>query len=214
MISTKKECRVIIADDHPFVTAGIKHFLAGSDSLEIIGTAHDSGEIVELLDHIGCDILISDYSMPNGKYGDGIKFLSFLRRRYPNLNIIVYTVIEEPTLLTKISRLGIRSVVDKSSDMEMLLSAINAVRAIDQRAPRHVAAARVESSVAHGQQRVALSPQEAEVVRLFISGLTVDEIARTLCRSKKTISTQKNAAKNKLGIKRDVELYRLFLGFD
>lgn len=205
--------RLILADDHPFVTAGVTHFLAGKNTVEVVGIAHNSGEIVEKLDHTACDILISDYSMPNGKFGDGIKFLSFLRRRYPNLKIIVYTVIDEPSLVRKIIRLGVRSVVDKASDMEMLISAINAAHAIDKLSPG-CATEQIETNVAHEQQRFALSPREAEVVRLFISGLTVDEIADKLCRSKKTISTQKNAAKKKLGIRRDVELYRLFFGAD
>lgn len=214
MAPSQIKIRVILADDHPFVTAGVTHFLAGKTTIEIVGIAHNSGEIVEQLDHTACDILISDYSMPNGKYGDGIKFLSFLRRRYPDLKIIVYTMVDEPSLVKKIIRLGVRSVVDKASDMEMLVSAISAARAIDDPTPRCRADLQIETSVAREQQRFSLSPREAEVVRLFMSGLTVDEIAEKLCRSKKTISTQKNAAKKKLGIRRDVELYRLFFGAD
>jgi two-component system capsular synthesis response regulator RcsB len=53
-----------------------------------------------------------------------------------------------------------------------------------------------------------LSQRECEVVRLFASGLTVDEIAQRVSRSKKTISTQKSKAMEKLGIDRDVDLLR------
>jgi len=53
-----------------------------------------------------------------------------------------------------------------------------------------------------------LSPREAEVVRLYVSGLRVDEIAERLNRSKKTISTQKNRAMEKLGILRDADLFK------
>ncbi|MGR5559981.1 response regulator transcription factor, partial [Vibrio fortis] len=53
-----------------------------------------------------------------------------------------------------------------------------------------------------------LSPREAEVARLYVSGLRVDEIAERLNRSKKTISTQKNRAMEKLGISRDADLFK------
>lgn len=60
---------------------------------------------------------------------------------------------------------------------------------------------------ANGQQRsVILSKRELEVVRLFVSGMTITEIAGQLRRSIKTISTQKNTAMRKLGIERDSEL--------
>ena len=62
---------------------------------------------------------------------------------------------------------------------------------------------------ASGQQRdVVLSKRELEVVRLFVSGMTITEIAAQLKRSIKTISTQKNTAMRKLGIERDSELFQ------
>jgi two-component system capsular synthesis response regulator RcsB len=62
---------------------------------------------------------------------------------------------------------------------------------------------------ASGQQRgVILSKRELEVVRLFVSGMTITEIAGQLRRSIKTISTQKNTAMRKLGIERDSELFQ------
>jgi two-component system capsular synthesis response regulator RcsB len=61
---------------------------------------------------------------------------------------------------------------------------------------------------ASAQQHVVLSKREPEVVRLFVSGMTITEIAAQLKRSIKTISTQKNAAMRELGIERDFELFQ------
>jgi two-component system capsular synthesis response regulator RcsB len=61
---------------------------------------------------------------------------------------------------------------------------------------------------ASAQQHVVLSKREPEVVRLFVSGMTITEIAAQLKRSIKTISTQKNAAMRELGIERDSELFK------
>jgi two-component system capsular synthesis response regulator RcsB len=77
------QIKLALADDHPTVIAGIQHELARNPTFNVIGVARNSSEIVELLSRSPCDILISDYVMPGGEYGDGITMLSFLRTRYP-----------------------------------------------------------------------------------------------------------------------------------
>lgn len=191
--------RIILADSQPLAIAGARHFLASVNTIDIVGTARNSGEVVEQLDRVACDILISEYSMPNGNYGDGLAYFSFLKRRYPNLKIIVYTTVDVPSLLAEIARIGICSVVSKASDMEQLILAINTVLAGNTHFPKLPAARKPDSG--------RLSAKEAEVIRLFASGLTIAEISHRLSRSKKTISSHKSNAKQKLGIGSDAGLF-------
>jgi two-component system, NarL family, captular synthesis response regulator RcsB len=85
---------LILADDHPALIAGVKHELSRIHTLNVVGTARDSTELVDLLSWVPCDILVTDYSMPGGEYGDGMAMLSFLRRRHPDLKIVVFTTID------------------------------------------------------------------------------------------------------------------------
>ncbi|WP_321907854.1 response regulator [Paraburkholderia sp. J11-2] len=209
-MSNHVKIRVILADDHPLVIAGATRYLSRIETINIVGTAHDSGDVVEKLDQTTCDVLITGYSMPNGKFGDGLAYLSFLRRRYPHQKIIVYTSVDDPALVSEINRLGIRAVVNKMSEMETLLAAINAAFAGDTFSPEPEVGGQRETVTVDEQRKHPLSAREAEVMRLFISGLRISEIAQKLRKTHKTISTQKCAAMRKLGARGDADLFRIF----
>jgi two-component system capsular synthesis response regulator RcsB len=197
--------RIAIADDHPAVLIGIAHQLAGLEDIEVIGTAHDSSELIALLDAQPCDVVITDYVMPGGTYGDGFTLLSHLRRRYPRLQVVVFTMMENPGLVQNMVAQGIGAIVSKGDALRHLGLAAQAAAAGRGYLSPAIAAALAE--VSPGGAR-PLSQREGEVVRLFVSGLTVNEIAARLSRSKKTVSAQKMSAMKKLGIERDADLYQ------
>jgi two-component system, NarL family, captular synthesis response regulator RcsB len=208
-----KKTKLILADDHPALLAGIKYELGTNSTLEVVGTASNSTEIVELLSHVQCDVLITDYSMPGGQFGDGIALLSFLRRRFPQVGIIVFTMLDNPGITKELSKLGIKAVLSKTDDLRHLAGAVNAVMngaayfsptTLSAEGRTHVGAGRGETSRAQG-----LTKREAEVVRLYVSGRSVKEIAVQLHRSKQTVSAQKMSAMRKFGLERDADLFRL-----
>jgi len=201
---------LILADDHPALIAGVKFELSRIHTLNVAGTAQDSTQIVDLLARTPCDILITDFAMPGGEYGDGMTMLSFLRRRYPDLKIIVFTTIDNFAIASEMRKIGIHSVLNKSKDVGYLITAIHAVHAgatyyfptsqmpPGSGGPTQVLGARIPH----------LTSREAEVIRLFVSGTTINEIAARLNRTKQTVSAQKRAAMRKLGVERDAELFR------
>ncbi|MCI0152150.1 response regulator transcription factor [Paraburkholderia sediminicola] len=201
---------LVLADDHPALIAGIKYELAGIRTLEVVGTAQNSTEIVELLSRVPCDILITDYAMPRGEYGDGIALLSFLRRRYPDLKIIVFTTIDNPAMVHEMSKLGIKSVLNKVDDVGHLISAIHAVYAGAAYFSPSASAQRAHAQTgrADTESTRQLTKRETEVVRLYVSGQSIKEIAEQLHRTKQTVSSQKMSAMRKLGIERDADLFR------
>jgi two-component system, NarL family, captular synthesis response regulator RcsB len=203
--------RLILADDHPALLSGIRHDLSALPTLDVVGTASNSGEIVKLLNAVACDILITDYAMPGGEYGDGIRLLTYLRRIYPKLRIVVFTTIENPALAQEIAKLGVHAVLSKSHNTGHLISAIHAVYAgatYFRSTSRGQESALSEPIPTGDARTLTLSPREMEVVRMFVSGLSVSEIAERLHRTKQTISSQKTRAMRKLGIDRDADLFR------
>lgn len=200
--------RLLLADDHPALLSGLVHELKAIPTLDILGTAQDSGALVELLQANACDVLITDYVMPGGKYGDGIGLLSYIKRIHPQLKIVVFTTMENPALTQELARLGVNAVLGKTQHTNQLISAIHAVYAGSNYFPsENLVTGEIGISQNPGAN-LSLTKREFEVVRLFVSGLSINEIASQLHRTKQTISSQKASAMRKLGITRDADLFR------
>lgn len=201
---------VLLADDHPALLAGIKHELESVPSIAIEGVARDSGQLVQLLTRVPCDVLVTDYAMPGGAHGDGITFISYLRRHYPDLKIVVFTTLDNPAIMQELSRLGVHSVLSKAQETNQLVSAIHAVYAGARYYPSELrgGASSAGPRTAAPRSGPDLTKRELEVVRLYVSGMSVNEIAAQLSRSKQTISSQKASAMRKLGIEREADLFR------
>ncbi|WP_322013592.1 response regulator transcription factor [Paraburkholderia sp. J12] len=204
---------VVLVDDHPLLLSGIKHEISNVGTIKLVGMTHNSTELMEILDRIRIDVLVTDYAMPGGEYGDGMQLLSFLRRRYPDLKIIVFTAITNPAIANEMMRIGVRSVLNKIDDAGRLISAIHAVHTGAQYiSPSYDLASRVmlrQNKEASSTGALdSLSKREAEVVRLYISGMSIDSIAAHLHRTKQTVSAQKMSALRKLGIERDAQLFQ------
>jgi len=203
--------RIAIADDHPLVLIGLRRALEGALGIEVVGEANDSTGLVALLDKGEIDLLITDFHMPGGRYGDGGTLVGFLQRRYPKLRIIVITMLTNPLLLQQILSSGVHGLLLKNAGRDETLHAITTVAAgytyVGQSVRELVAAVNVSAAQDGAEAAQMLSPRELEVLRLFVSGLTVSEIATLQHRSVKTVSHQKVAALRKLGIENDRDLY-------
>ena len=199
--------RVAVADDHPAILFGVRHEFASNRSILVNGLARDSSDLIALLNRVSVDVLVCDYAMPGGSHGDGTALLSLIQQRHPQVRIVVLTMIENPAILQVLMQ-EVRCVVSKADLMSHLSLAVHAafanghyVSPTIERILRTATPARRKRS-----DETPLTPRELEVVRLFVSGLTVNEIAARVQRSKKTISTQKTAAMRKLGLERDLDL--------
>jgi two-component system, NarL family, captular synthesis response regulator RcsB len=202
--------RVVVADDHPVILFGAEHALLKFPRIEIVGRARQSTDLIKMLQSIACDVLVTDLAMPGGQYGDGLPLIGYLRRNFPDLRIVVLTMLENAALLKRLSELGVTSVVNKSDDLSHIGLAVQHVsRNLEYMSPSVKAALDALRMNSGGKtDGVMLSRRELEVVRLFVSGMMIKEISEQLNRSIKTISTQKNAAMRKLGIDRDSELFQ------
>lgn len=202
--------RVVVADDHPVILFGAEQALLKFSGVEVVARARQSTELVKILQTVACDVLVTDLAMPGGQYGDGLPLIGYLRRNFPELSIVVLTMLENAALLKRLSELGVTSVVNKSDDLSHIGLAVQHVsRGYEYMSPSVKASLDALRMNAGGRcDEVMLSRRELEVVRLFVSGMTIKEISEQLSRSIKTISTQKNSAMRKLGIDRDSELFQ------
>lgn len=200
--------RIILADDHPIVANGARQLLEQDPTLQVVSIASSPGGLLQVLERTPCDLVVTDFSMPGPGTPDGLAMLGLLRRRWPKLAIIVLTRIENPAVLRSIRDTGVRGLINKTDALSELPQAVHAVahgRTYIGNAARQLlesAGTRLQTAASE-----ALSPRETEVLRLFASGMSVKHISGQLNRSAKTISNQKLAAMDKLGIKTDLEIY-------
>ncbi|MGO4312679.1 response regulator [Pseudomonas sp. KB_15] len=199
---------VVIADDHPIVLVGVRELVERDERFRVVGEAVCSNELINLLENRQVDLVITDFNMPgDSPYGDGLKLVEYLTRRFPTVRVLVLTMISNPLILTRLQELGVLAIIQKNQlhiEIEAALKAIargNPVRSNGQ-PPTSV----IDDGADLDERFTRLSPKEHEILRLFVSGLGVNEIARGLNRSAKTISTQKISAMRKLEVSSDRDL--------
>jgi two-component system capsular synthesis response regulator RcsB len=201
--------KVVVADDHSIVRLGIREVVQRDPRFAVVGVAASPSELVQLCREQAPDIVITDYNMPGDDvYGDVLKLIGYLLRQFPQTRVLIYTMLSNNLILSSLYDLGVSGVVLKSGDIDEIRVAVDTLQHGRIYRGAHMQAA--NSVLANGddiQGRIAsLSAKEFEVLRHFVSGLSVGDIAQQLNRSVKTVSAQKIAAMRKLEVDSDQAL--------
>ena len=203
-----KTFTVVIADDHPIVLLGVRELVERDERFQVIGEAICSAGLIKLLEQQPIDIVITDYNMPgDSPYGDGLKLVEYLKRHFPDVQILILTMISNHLILTRLQELGVVGVIQKSqlhTEIQVALKSI--AQQAHYRSLEPAKTSVIESLTAIDERFSTLSPKEFEILRLFISGKSVSDIARSQNRSSKTISAQKISAMRKLEVSSDQDL--------
>ncbi len=201
-----KSATIVLADDHPIATAGVRYALARFPNYRIMGEARSSDELIDLICTLRPDVVITDYNMPGSeRVADGLRMIAYLRRTFPEVGIVVLTVISSAAVAASLYKLGVAAVLVKTGSLEDLSSSIDRTLQAVQRSAPH-AGRQVHDEAASVDVLGKLTRKELEVLRELFSGLSVSQIAKKQQRSKKTISAQKVSAMRKLGTSNDHEL--------
>ena len=200
--------KIILADDHPIILTGVRSLMAEMQpSCDIVAEANNVSELWSTLEQHECDLLITDFSMPNDDNVDGMAMIKQLRRKYPNLPIIVLTQVHNLGVLQALLQIGIQGLLLKKSVIAELEKTVKKVLLGSVYIGETVRELLNEQGINQYAIPVELSLKELEVVRLLANGMSVTQVASYLHRSVKTISTQKTNAMQKLGLKSDSELF-------
>ncbi|KAI3594077.1 Two-component transcriptional response regulator, LuxR family [Cupriavidus sp. U2] len=204
--------RILLADDHPVITAAIRARLQTQTGWEVCGEVISATDLLQQADNLRPDVVVTDYHMPGPAELDGVRLITALRRRYPAMAVVVLTMITNPLVLRTILDVRVQGLLLKDSQLSEIVTAIARAQRgftyIGKSALRALAPTEVRPMMPIGREGMQrLSARETEVLRLYLTGRSVTEIAATLCRSVKTISRQKNCAMHKLGVTNDRELF-------
>lgn len=201
--------RVLIADDHGILRAGLRSLLDSASETEVVGEARDGEEALRLAKELRPDVLLVDISMPGAS---GIEVARRLHGTLPETRVLILTVHEDQSLIQEAMRAGAAGYIVKRAVESELFNAIAAV----QRGELYVHPAvtralleedsRDERSASH--PGVHLTPRETEVLRLIGEGYTNSQMAELLDIGVRTVETHRANLMGKLGLRSRVELVR------
>src|SRR5688572_26497184 len=209
--------RVILADDHAVVRAGVKAVLGSAKDIQVIGEASNGREAVALAERVDPDVIVMDLSM--GEM-DGITATAEMTEKEIRGKILILTMHAEDAYLVKVLEAGASGYLVKSAADRELVDAVRALAHGDMY--MQPAAARV---LAHGIQRRSehaderdkyerLTERERDVLRYVAGGFSAPEIGEKLFISPKTVDTYKQRINEKLGLshRSDYVAFALKLG--
>ncbi len=204
-----QKLRIVIADDHPLVLMAMTELLKQYLGFEVVAALDSPTALVEQLERELPQVVITDYAMPGDDlYGDGIRLVKYLIRHYPGVRVVVLTMVSNPMIVSALYDAGVDPVVFKHDSPNEIVSALQALQRGRKYYPPGLT--RRPSTAGRGAligDRInSLSPKEFEVLRHFVRGESMMQVAGSLKRSVKTVSGQKISAMRKLDVRTDQEL--------
>lgn len=201
--------RILIADDHGVVRAGLRALLNTEANLQVVGEASSGEEAIRLAQDLSPDIALMDISMPDT---GGIEATRLLREVAPNVKVLILSVHEDKALMQEALRVGAYGYITKRAVEPELIDAIYAVwRGIVYVHPtlmRSLLTPAPETPCEAQQEKEALTTREVEVLRLIVQGHTNRQIAVLLNISTRTVESHRSNIMDKLNLHSRVELVR------
>lgn len=200
--------KVLLADDHAIVRAGLVRIVEESGDIEVVAEASDGREAVRLGLESLPDVAVIDISMPGL---DGLEVATQLLAAYPELPVIILTMHEEEQYVVRAIEVGVKGYVSKRSAPEQLVAAIRKVhggaRYLSESAVEMLAL-RLAKGVSGKSPLDSLSTRELQVLRQLALGQTNREIADTYNIGIKTVDTYRLRLLKKLHLRNNAELSR------
>jgi two-component system invasion response regulator UvrY len=197
--------RILIADDHPVVRAGIRQYLESDPMVREIGEAATGRETLEKLRAQPWDLVLLDIFMPDRS---GLDILRHIQSGFPAVRVLVLSGLPEQQYALSVLRGGASGYLAKDSAPEQLLKAIHTVLGGRRSVSPEVAELLVAGldKDPDQPQHARLSGREFQVFSKLAAGRTVSEIAAELLLSVKTVSTYRNRVLEKMGLRTNADL--------
>ncbi len=197
--------RVLIADDHTLIRAGLKQLLQDYNNTYVM-EAVDAADLMKKLAQNRVDVVVLDISMP-GK--SGLEALKDVKNFYPDLPVIILSVYTEEQYAIRAFKCGASAYITKDSAPDLLIDALKTVSA----GRKYILPTQADFLIDAMQSKKSsslecLSDREFQILKHLADGLSISEIAEKTCLSVKTISTYKSRLSKKLQLKSTADLIR------
>ena len=206
----QRRASVLIADDHPLVSQGLKELLRAA--YNIVGTVGDGREVHAAVERTKPDVLLLDLSMP---HRNGLDLIPELTAAFPSLRILVVTMHLDRTLADLAIQAGANGFIPKGASAEELTGAIRDVlqgeRYISPKIPRRSFR---DGAALEDPSLDRLTPRQRQILDLIGQGKSSGQIAELLSVSPRTIEFHRAQIRKTLGISNEMGLlrYAIMLG--
>ena len=195
-----KQIRVLIADDHALIRAGIRALVERIEGVVVVGEAGKGKEAMDLIRQLDPNLALLDITMPEG---NGFDVLHYVTKECPNVRVIVLTVHEAGEYAIRALREGAAGFLPKSAASTELEEAIQTVIRgevyISEETSRRTVL-EMGKGATKRELLATLSPRQREVLRLIAEGLTTKQIGQQLEISVKTVETHRAQLMERLDI--------------
>jgi DNA-binding NarL/FixJ family response regulator len=194
--------KVAIADDHALFRAGVKTALSARKDIEMIAEADNGMQLLNLLKHVEPDVILLDIQMP---IMDGITTLPEIRKLYPDVKVIILSMHNDHSMISKLMEVGANSYLTKNSDSETIYQAIKTCYEqeffFNELTNKALLSGLRTKKVEHGPEDVQLSEKELRILKLMCEEKTTKEIADIVDISPRTVEAIRDKLKTKTGSK-------------
>lgn len=201
--------RIVIADDHAIVRAGLRTLIHDDIGLDLIGEAAGGYEAIELVEKHHPDVLVLDISMPDL---DGISVTRKLKPDFPNLRILILTLHEDEALVKEAIKAGAAGYILKRAAEAELITAIQVILRgdmyIDPVMLRSLFGETEAPTHPENPPTETLTPREIDILKLIVEGYTNRQIGEQLNISIRTVEGHRANIADKLGLHSRLELVR------
>lgn len=205
--------RVVIAEDSYLVREGIVRLLEAQPEIEVIGACGDLDALLEMVDEMKPDIVLTDIRMPPTGTDEGIRAANVIRERHPDIAVVMLSQYAEPEYALALLEHGSAGraylLKERVSDVDQLLRAIREVVAggsvIDPRVVEGLVSARKRSRDSPLER---LTPREHEVLAEMAQGRNNAGIAGALGLSERAVEKHINSLFSKLGLSEETDGHR------
>lgn len=208
--------RIILADDHTILRDGIRALLSADADLDVVGEASNGAEVLDMLETTPADVVLMDVQMP---VLDGFATMPELRRRFPEVRVLVLTMLDHENYVARMFDAGALGYVLKNAAISEITHAIRTVAGGNQFLCTEIGlnmlykavaqSASVSIDDAGGHAGSELTARELEVLKLIAEGMTNGEISDKLFTSKRTIETHRQNIIAKTQAKNTAALIKL-----
>jgi two-component system invasion response regulator UvrY len=208
-----KTIRVLVADDHPLIRAGLRSLVEAQDDLVVVGEATSFPELWDTVAASRPDVVLMDLRMPGGT---GMDTIRRLRETHPATKILVLSSYPEEAFLLRVIRAGAAGYMHKDGALDQVAEAVRVVAAGDMYVSEEGGRtlARAARPGAPALDVNTLSDREFEVLRLLGAGTPAGAVADQLHISVKTVSTYRARIMEKMGFSSNADLIRYTIEHD